>query len=184
MDESFKMVKYCFKVQKPMNRLTIPSILAATVLVAGIFAFMPIEKASTVHTTIQANTARLSESTVSVTDEDDDFTVTCPTGSNGCHILEMYLDDDSTAVVDTDAITCSCNGETVTLAADTDNEGSGTAGDVFTVLLNGVSGVAIGEGDVITVGVTGGTLNVGDYNLTVIASVEGGLSISVAAVAN
>jgi len=31
------------------------AILAATVLVAGIFAFLPIQKASTVHTTIQGN---------------------------------------------------------------------------------------------------------------------------------
>ena len=37
-----------------MNRLAIPSILAATVLVAGIFALMPVDKASTVHTAIQA----------------------------------------------------------------------------------------------------------------------------------
>ena len=36
-----------------MNKLTIPSILAATVLIAGIFALMPVEKASTVHTGIQ-----------------------------------------------------------------------------------------------------------------------------------
>ena len=34
-----------------MNKLTIPAILAATVMVAGIFAFMPVEQASTVHTT-------------------------------------------------------------------------------------------------------------------------------------
>jgi len=33
-----------------MNKLTIPTILAATVLVAGIFAFMPVEQATTVHT--------------------------------------------------------------------------------------------------------------------------------------
>ena len=33
-----------------MNKLTIPGILAATVLIAGIFALMPVEKASTVHT--------------------------------------------------------------------------------------------------------------------------------------
>ena len=37
-----------------MNKLTIPSILAATVLIAGIFAFMPVEKASTVHTGLEA----------------------------------------------------------------------------------------------------------------------------------
>ena len=35
-----------------MNKLIIPAILTATVLVAGMFAFMPIEKAATVHTTI------------------------------------------------------------------------------------------------------------------------------------
>ena len=32
-----------------MNKLTIPAILVATVMVAGIFAFMPVEQASTVH---------------------------------------------------------------------------------------------------------------------------------------
>ena len=35
-----------------MKKLAIPAILAATVLVAGMFAFMPVQKASTVHTTI------------------------------------------------------------------------------------------------------------------------------------
>ena len=34
-----------------MKKYTIPSILAVTVLMAGIFAFMPVEQASTVHTT-------------------------------------------------------------------------------------------------------------------------------------
>ena len=42
-----------------MNKLTIPAILVATVMVAGIFAFMPVEQASTVHDTIQANTVQL-----------------------------------------------------------------------------------------------------------------------------
>ena len=37
-----------------MNKLTIPSILAATVLIAGIFALMPVERASTVHTGLEA----------------------------------------------------------------------------------------------------------------------------------
>ncbi len=35
-----------------MNKLIIPAILTATVMVAAVFATMPIEKASTVHTTI------------------------------------------------------------------------------------------------------------------------------------
>jgi len=37
-----------------MNKLTIPTILVATVMVAGMFAFIPVEKATTVHTTISA----------------------------------------------------------------------------------------------------------------------------------
>lgn len=40
-----------------MKKLVIPSILTATVLIAGMFAFMPIEKASTVHSTITTNSA-------------------------------------------------------------------------------------------------------------------------------
>ena len=40
-----------------MNKLTIPAILVATVLVAGIFAFMPIQQASTVHTSGTITTA-------------------------------------------------------------------------------------------------------------------------------
>ncbi len=38
-----------------MNKLVIPSILTAAVLVAATFAFMPIQKASTIHTTLLAN---------------------------------------------------------------------------------------------------------------------------------
>ena len=37
-----------------MNKVVIPAILTATVLIAGLFAFMPIEKAETVHTSIIA----------------------------------------------------------------------------------------------------------------------------------
>jgi len=35
-----------------MKKILIPAILATTVLVAGMFAFMPIEKASTIHTSL------------------------------------------------------------------------------------------------------------------------------------
>ena len=40
-----------------MNKVVIPAILSVTILIAGIFAFMPVEKAATVHTTILADTA-------------------------------------------------------------------------------------------------------------------------------
>ena len=42
-----------------MNKLLIPTILTATVLIAGIFAFMPVEQASTVHDTIIDSTTDL-----------------------------------------------------------------------------------------------------------------------------
>ena len=37
-----------------MNKIVIPAILVATILITGFFAFMPINDATTVHTTIQA----------------------------------------------------------------------------------------------------------------------------------
>ena len=42
-----------------MNKLTIPTILVATVMVAGIFAFIPVEQASTVHTTAAGSSTDL-----------------------------------------------------------------------------------------------------------------------------
>jgi len=78
-----------------MNKLTIPAILVATVMVAGIFAFMPIEQASTVHTTIQGtqyggqviivfSTSLTADSLIATSDAD--FTVCVvadnPTGGN------------------------------------------------------------------------------------------------------
>ena len=39
-----------------MNKLTIPVILVATIMVAGVFVIMPVEQASTVHTTIATGT--------------------------------------------------------------------------------------------------------------------------------
>lgn len=38
-----------------MKRIAMPAILAATVLVAGFFAFSPVEQASTVHTQVQSD---------------------------------------------------------------------------------------------------------------------------------
>jgi len=40
-----------------MNKLIIPTILTATILVAGIFAFIPVQEASTVHVSIVADIA-------------------------------------------------------------------------------------------------------------------------------
>ena len=66
-----------------MNKMTIPSLLLGIVMIAGIFAFMPVYEASTVHTTIQSTTVRIVEVTAEergtgAGDQDDNFTITCP----------------------------------------------------------------------------------------------------------
>ncbi|MGH9922023.1 MAG: hypothetical protein ACRD38_04670, partial [Nitrososphaerales archaeon] len=38
-----------------MKKIVIPTILAATILVAGMFAMMPVQKASTVHSSISSS---------------------------------------------------------------------------------------------------------------------------------
>ncbi len=76
-----------------MNKLAIPGILAATLLIAGIFALMPVERASTVHTGLEAKIDTLQEeleskiislSVLEHTDEDQDdgdrYVIDCTTG--------------------------------------------------------------------------------------------------------
>jgi len=55
-----------------MNKLAIPSILIAIVMVAGIFTFMPINDASTVHTQVIAATAQPITLTLASTALEDD----------------------------------------------------------------------------------------------------------------
>ena len=159
-----------------MNSITIPSILAGVILVAGIFAFMPIDQASTVHTTIQASTTQMSiaTDTKTVTDTGTVFRVTCPAGSAGCHILEMYIrDNDGGADLDVALIQLRMNGETFTIAADGANT---TVGADATALVNGVSGLAITASDIITVNLDG---NSDTYTLTVVSQTEGDSEITI-----
>ena len=61
------------------KKLTIPAILATTVLVAGIFALMPIQEAGTVHTAIQATlVGKVAEAGPDIaTVAGETFTLTC-----------------------------------------------------------------------------------------------------------
>ncbi|MEM3085232.1 MAG: hypothetical protein QXU32_12790 [Nitrososphaerales archaeon] len=42
-----------------MNKYLIPAILGAVVLMAGMFAFMPVQKAQTVHTSVNTTVGQL-----------------------------------------------------------------------------------------------------------------------------
>jgi len=77
-----------------MNKLTIPAILAATVMVAGIFAFMPVEQASTVHTTVQGTQTVIAEITAAQVDGTvlDGGATTTLTCGGPCIILGIHAD--------------------------------------------------------------------------------------------
>jgi len=54
-----------------MNKIILPTILAATVLIVGLVAFMPIDEASTVHETIIQNTGGASATVSGLASVDD-----------------------------------------------------------------------------------------------------------------
>jgi len=87
-----------------MSNLIIPAILAATVLVAGLFASMPIEKASTVHTALLAGASGLQR--VTATDQADvanqfdgdvEITGTAPFLVMAVYICDVEIGNDAVA---------------------------------------------------------------------------------------
>jgi len=63
-----------------LNKILIPSILAVTIIITGIFAFTPIEKASTTHTTTQSTQFNNIKSAFD-TNLATNSTATCTSGS-------------------------------------------------------------------------------------------------------
>ena len=98
-----------------MKNTAIPIILTSIVLVAGIFALVPIDQASTVHTTILEGSTNLVEVALTSTGDDGDFVVTCPTTSDACKILEVFLENDiADQTVDPGDVkprSCHCSGD-------------------------------------------------------------------------
>ena len=96
LNQSLIMLKYVCKTTQSMNKLTIPSILAATVLIAGIFAFMPVEKASTVHTGL-GNTLTSIQTQVGELEADVGL---------GTNLKTLVVDDDDLAAGDMYMLEC------------------------------------------------------------------------------
>jgi len=67
-----------------MNKIVIPALLVATVMVAGAFAFLPVEQASTIHTTTGAG----------LIGETETFTIP-DGGSTDTHLLTLTFSDAS-----------------------------------------------------------------------------------------
>ena len=102
-----------------MSKLTIPAILAVTVMVAGIFAFMPVEQASTVHTTIGVLNVATSDDVVpTVTADIIGDSATIKTG-NVCTVFQTEAADANNEVV---SLEITAGGDAIIIIADNDLE--------------------------------------------------------------
>ena len=160
----------------------IPIILALTIVIAGVFAFMPVQEASTVHTTILEGSMNLVQVQATSTADDDDFLITCPATSDGCLIKEIYVDDDlaGSAGIDPGDATVDIDGAAggeapFIISADT----GAISGDGLVIVLSGVANLALGPSAELRIEMTMGGVGF-PYTLTVIAEVEGNETIEVA----
>lgn len=163
-----------------MPKLVVPLILIFTVVVAGIFAFVPIENASTVHTTIMANTVRIDEIVVAATAADQDLTITCPNTSDGCRILEIYFRENdgvagAGADIDLGALTATINTIASTVQADLDTQVSEAS-----QAIGGVSGVTFGGGDTLLIDIVAATSESAVYSAVIFMEVEGNTAATAA----
>ena len=167
-----------------MRKYTVPLILSVTIVIAGVFALIPVDQATAVHTQIQANTEKLDTSSATADVINEDFTITCPTASDGCYIIDVYLIDndlDAGDDVDVDDITFSIDvagtRTVLEVAADGANVGAGGAEVDNEVLgLTGPSGLGMKPDDFLTINIDSDS---DSYTLDVIAMVEGQTSIEV-----
>ena len=134
-------------------------------MVAGAFAFMPIENASTVHDIVMANTLRIDTLTATDTGAGTDLVITCPEESDACRILEVYFEENSADTIVLGALNAVINGDTYVIQADL-----GTTIDSEREAVAGLSGTTFGGGDTLTVVITGDS---DDYNAVIFIEVEG-----------
>ena len=158
-----------------MNKLTIPSILAATVLIAGIFAFMPVEKASTVHTgledkldTIQADVTAVQMDVSTIKDNIGQLDLGELTANRVLTLTDDTVEDD-------DIYTLACTDNAYRLmginAAITEETVDGEARATFTISQadNGFAGTIVltDEGDGDLTGTSIGMITAEDIIITV-----------------
>ena len=145
-----------------MMKIALPILLAGIIMIAGIFAFMPIDKATTVHTTIQGTQLNNVASTFD-TDLSSNATAGC--GSAGGSFLVHYTFTNGTEALDDGS---GAGG----LAKIRIDDGSGNAITINLALENqtsisGVVGGTTGETMTFTDGFTKGN-KAGEVSLTVV----------------
>ena len=85
-----------------MIKIVLPVLLASIVMIAGIFAFIPVDKATTVHTTIQGTQLNDIDSTFD-TDLSSNATAKC-TGGGDFLVYFTFTNDTALAPVQTTAL--------------------------------------------------------------------------------
>jgi len=157
--------------------LIIPIILVFIAVVAGVFAFVPIENASTVHTTIMENTQRIDEIVVSTVTVDEDLTITCPPTSDGCRILEIYFGETEAGADDVDlgAVNAVINTVAAVILADLNTQVNNSLEAIA-----GVSGITFGGGDTITIVTVDGNTESDAYNAVIFIQTEGNTAATAA----
>jgi len=157
-----------------MNKLTIPAILVATVMVAGIFAFMPVEQASTVHDTIQATSLQIQ--TVDSTPaafaiSDDDVLEITSTDAYSLLAITCTIADPNGGIADLAAPTITVDGEAGTAGSDQPDPGTSLT---YKVIVDGAIYVSEGGADSIVL----------DYGLITTASGDETIDCTVAFLAS
>ena len=94
-----------------MNKITIPTLLLGVVMIAGAFAFMPVQEASTVHTSVTGASDQIKVITAAAVDGTvitggTSTTLTCATGCivNGITITFVDSNNDEEINIAVDAI--------------------------------------------------------------------------------
>ena len=153
-----------------MMKIALPVLLAGIVMIAGIFAFMPVDKATTVHTTIQGSQLNDIDSTFQ-TDLSANATASCAGGGD---FLVYYVFSNGTTPTGLSAASA------ITALGIDDGVGNGQPDIAIALSLqnqtsvSGVIGGLTGETITFSGNTTGGTTGLstfedtGDLHLTVI----------------
>ena len=156
-----------------MNKVVIPILLSLTVVIAGIFAFIPVQEAATVHTVVMANTMRMDEINLAATAADQDLIITCPATSDGCRILELYMQENGAGDIELGALTANITtsggvNQDFIIQADV-----GTVIDGGAEAIAGISGSVFGPGDTLTLEIVDDDSDSATYNAIIFIEVEG-----------
>ena len=80
------------------NKIILPSVLATLVVISAVFAFMPVQNASTVHDNIAENNVRvLTETDVTLADDGTDQVCTISAVGDSVIVHNIYLDNTPTS---------------------------------------------------------------------------------------